>query len=175
MLRDAPITSKTACFCLIDQRTFQCHWATVEAVAQRKREGYKIEVFYFLAQGWLDRAWASTKDAARLAAWWGNGDYEQFRALQSVERAQVFCKRFRDELGYAYSEAFPIYRQGRGSGTMYYMIHASDHPDACPLMSRAYGLVQPEVNAVDLPLPFPEPPSASTAKAPADHPARTPV
>ena len=99
MLRDAPITSKTACFCLIDQRTFQCHWATVEAVARRKREGYKIEIFYFLAQGWLDRAWASTKDTGRLAAWWGNDDYEQFRALQSVERARVFCKRFRDGCG----------------------------------------------------------------------------
>lgn len=53
MLRDAPITSKTACFCLIDQRTFECHWTTVEAIAQYKREGYKIELFYFLAQnGW---------------------------------------------------------------------------------------------------------------------------
>ena len=50
MLEGAPITAKTACFCLIDQRTFQCHWTTVEAVAQYKREGYKIELFYFLAQ-----------------------------------------------------------------------------------------------------------------------------
>ena len=175
MLRDAPITSKTACFCLIDQRTFQCHWATVEAVARRKREGYKIEIFYFLAQGWLDRAWASTKDTGRLAAWWGNDDYEQFRALQSVERARVFCKRFRDELGYTYAEPFPIYRKGGGSRTMYYMIHASDHPEACSLMSRAYRLVQPEANAVDLPLPFPEPPPTPTAMAPADHPVRTPL
>ena len=27
MLEGAPITAKTACFCLIDQRTFQCHWS----------------------------------------------------------------------------------------------------------------------------------------------------
>ena len=156
MLRDAPITPKTACFCLVDQRTFQCHWATVEAVAQRKREDrYKIEVFYFLAQGWLDRAWAAIKAPGLLAAWWGNDDYEQFRALQSVERAAAFCKRFRDDLGYAYSEAFPIYEQGRGSRTMYYMIHASEHPEACSLMSRAYALVRPEVNAADGNLPFP--------------------
>ena len=33
MLKEAPIGPKTACFCLIDQRTFECHWATVEAVA----------------------------------------------------------------------------------------------------------------------------------------------
>ena len=155
MLREAPITPKTACFCLIDQRTFQCHWATVRAVAQRKHyDDYKVEVFYFLAQGWIDRAWASTRNAGLLEAWWGNRDYEQFRVRQSVERALVFCKRFRDELGYRYSEAFPIYRQGHGSRTMYYMIHASDHPDACALMSRAYGLVRPEVNAIDVPLPL---------------------
>ena len=67
MLRDAPITPKTACFCLIDQRTFQCHWATVRAVAQRKQhDDYKIEVFYFLAQGWIDRAWAGTRNAGLL-------------------------------------------------------------------------------------------------------------
>ena len=162
MLRDAPITSKTACFCLVDQRTFQCHWATVEAVARHKREGYKIELFYFLAQGWIDRAWASTRDAWRLAAWWGNSNYEQFRALQSVARAQFFCKRFRDELGYAYSVPFAIRQQGKGSRTMYYMIHASDHPEACSLMSRAYALVQPRVNAVDQLLPFPSIPCAPT-------------
>ena len=175
MLRDAPITPKTACFCLIDQRTFQCHWATVQAVAQRKRhDDYKIELFYFLAQGWIDRAWASIRNAGLLEAWWGNGDYEQFRARQSVERAQVFCKRFRDELGYRYSEAFPIYRQGHGSKTiMYYMIHASDHPVACALMSRAYGLVHPEVNAVDVPLPLPEPTLDSVTAPPLDRAVRT--
>ena len=71
MLNDALITPKTACFCLIDQRTFECHWTTVEAIARHKRQGYKIELFYFLAQKWLDRAWASTRDAKKLAAWWG--------------------------------------------------------------------------------------------------------
>ena len=77
MLNETPITSKTACFCLIDQRTFECHWTTVEAVARYKREGYKIELFYFLAQTWLDRAWASTQNKEKLAAWWGNGDHER--------------------------------------------------------------------------------------------------
>ena len=89
-----------------------------------------------------------------MAAWWGNNGYEQFRGLQSVERAQAFCKRFREELGYAYATPFPIRQRGRGSKTMCYMIHASDHPDACSLMSRAYALVHPRVNAVDQPLPF---------------------
>ena len=92
-----------------------------------------------------------------------------------MERAQVFCKRFRDELGYRYSEAFPIYRQGHGSRAMYYMIHASDHPDACALMSRAYGLVRPEVNAVDVPLPLAELPLDSVTAPPVDRAVRSAV
>ena len=142
MLTDAPITPKKACFCLIDQRTFECHWSTVQAVARYKPEGYKIEVFYFLAQGWLDRAWASTRDEARLAAWWGNEDYKEFRDLSSVERARTLCRRFREELDYSYADPFSIHEKGQGSRTMYYMIHASDHPEACKLMSRAYQQVQ---------------------------------
>ena len=72
----AAITSKTACF-RDDQRTFQMsldHRGS--QVARYKREGYKIELFYFLAQRWLDRAWASTSEE-RPAAWWGNGDHER--------------------------------------------------------------------------------------------------
>ncbi len=119
MLQEAPIKPTTACFCLIDQRTFECHWATVEAVARHKPKGYKVEVFYFLAQGWIDRAWASTKAEGKLAAWWGNEDYESFRARSSIDRAQTLCKRFRDELGYAYSRPFTIHQKGRkGSRVM---------------------------------------------------------
>ena len=154
MLKDAPITPKTACFCLIDQRTFECDWATVEAVAQYKRQGYKIEIFYFLAQGWIDRAWASTREKGRLAAWWGNNNYKRFRALSSVERALALCERFRNELGYAYSDPFAIHKKGKGSRTMYYMIQASDHPEACRLMSRAHQRVHPNENGIDMRLPW---------------------
>ena len=157
MLQEAPITPKTACFCLIDQRTFECDWATVAAVARHKTEGSKIEVFYFLAQGWIDRAWASTKKEGKLAAWWGNEEYESFRALSSVARAQALRRRFLDELGYAYSEPFAIHQKGKGSRVMYYMIHASDHPVACHLMSRAYRKAQPPLTEELRPLPFPGP------------------
>ena len=138
MLNEARIGPKTACFCLMDQRTFECQWSVVRAVARHKRNGYKIEVFYFLAQGWIDRAWRSIKDPKRLAAWWGNENYEEFRGLSSPERAEALCKRFVRELGYAYAFPFAIHKKGGGSRTMYYMIHASDHPEACKLMSRAY-------------------------------------
>ena len=96
ILEGAAIGTKTACFCLIDQRTFECHWATVEAVARHKAEGRKIELFYFLAQGWLDRA-QSRASEEKLRAWWGNGDYGQFLGLRSYERANALCRRFRDE------------------------------------------------------------------------------
>ena len=137
MLSEAPIGPKTACFCLIDQRTFECHWATVEAVARHKREGFKIELFYFLAQGWLDRAW-STSRPEKLRAWWGNSDYWRFLERRSYDRPNTLCRRFRDELGYEYSTPFAIQEKGEGSRTMYYMIHASDHPRAARLMSEAY-------------------------------------
>ncbi len=141
MLQEAAITEKTACFCLVDQRTFECSWDTIKSIAAFKSHGYKIELFYFLAQGWIDRAWASTRQEGRLAAWWGNDHYEQFRTRSSFERARVFCRRFKDELGYAYSDPFAIHEKGERSRIMYYMIHASDHPAACNLMSRAYRLV----------------------------------
>ena len=138
MLRDAPIGPKTACFCLIDQRTFECHWATVRAIAEYKKEGFKIELFYFLAQAWLDRAWQSIRGDHKLKAWWGNKGYDEFLGHRSLERANALCQRFRNELHYAYADPFSIHEKGKGSRTMYYMIHASDHPRAVTLMSQAY-------------------------------------
>ena len=44
MLDDAQIRDNTPCFCLIDQRTFECNWSTVETIAKYKRAGHKIEV-----------------------------------------------------------------------------------------------------------------------------------
>ena len=79
-----------------------------------KREGYKIELFYFLAQKWLDRAWASTRDGKKLAAWWGNGDHKHFRTLRSVERAIALCKRFRRRTGLCVCGSVRDSRKGSG-------------------------------------------------------------
>jgi three-Cys-motif partner protein len=49
ILRDCTITEKTAAFCLLDQRAFECHWSTVRKLAAFKKEGPKIELFYFFA------------------------------------------------------------------------------------------------------------------------------
>ena len=49
----------------------------------------------------------------------GKGDHERFRALPAVERSRALCNRFRDELGYTYSDPFSIHEKGEGSRTMY--------------------------------------------------------
>lgn len=140
MLSDAGIGPRTATFCLIDQRTLECHWDTVRTISDYK-PGYKIEIFYFLAQAWIDRAMKSTTKFARLSRWWGDEDYKRFIDLKSVERAWALCQKFKD-LGYTYVHPFSIHESGTVSKTMYYMIHASDHPKAQSLMAQAYNKVK---------------------------------
>jgi three-Cys-motif partner protein len=140
VLASGRITEKTATFALLDQRTFECRWATVEQLARHKT-GTKIEIFYFLATGWLDRSIAAVRrpeTAAKLAAWWGRADWRSLQGKESIARAKLVAARFKDELGYKYAYPYPIHDQARGGRTMYHMIHATDHPEASPLMIRAY-------------------------------------
>jgi three-Cys-motif partner protein len=131
------IRESTATFCLLDQRTFECEWRTVECLAKHKVER-KIELFYFLATGWLDRSIRATKDADRLRRWWGRDDWRSLLSINSRERALSFCDRFKRELGYTHATPWPIYSKETGGRVMYYMIHATDHDDAPLLMNRAY-------------------------------------
>lgn len=140
MLDDAPIGERTPCFCLIDQRTFECNWSTVKTIAEYKQAGHKIELFYFLAERWLDRSVAALRHTSNLADWWGAPGVEDFLALRNVHRAQRMCERFK-ELGYRFVEPFSIHEHGRSSRTVYYMIFASDHEEAIQLMGRAYNRV----------------------------------
>lgn len=132
------IRESEATFCLLDQHTFECHWATVEALARHKKEKSKIELFYFFPQGWFDRALAGQKDLAVLRDWWGNDDWEQLKPLNGQNRAQLICDRLKQELGYQHAYSFPILEKPSGGRVMYYMIHATDHDDAPKLMYRAY-------------------------------------
>jgi three-Cys-motif partner protein len=150
VLRSSAIKDKEATFCLLDQRTFECTWRTVAALAAHKRSGMKIEVFYFLANLWLDRALAAATTPAKrreIRRWWGNDDWERLRDMRQPDRARLFAKRLQS-LGYAYAMEWPIYERKGGKGhVMYYMIHATDHPEAPKLMRRAYN------NAVNAPEP----------------------
>lgn len=140
ILRSGNITEKTATFALLDQRTFECDWATVKKLAQFKK-GRKIEIFYFFPTGWIDRSIAAIRNAQsiqRAETWWGKDDWRSLRGLQSVERANMVAQRFKAELGYRWSYPYAIHDAARGGRTMYHMIHATDHDEASPLMLRAY-------------------------------------
>ena len=140
LLNSGSIRESEATFCLLDQHTFECHWATVEALARHKSNGKKIEIFYFLANSWIERALAVQKNVAVLHHWWGNESYTILRALNAQSRSLVLCDRFKTELGYRSAKAYPIWERERGSGgrLMYFMIHATDHPLAPFQMVRAY-------------------------------------
>jgi three-Cys-motif partner protein len=139
VLRRCKITDNTASFCLLDQRTFECHWKTVETIAKFKKSGHKIELFYFLASGWLDRALkGTTKNTDQIESWWGNKDWQKLQGMNSYPRAEIFANRFCNELGYAHAYSWPIYERGPQGRIMYHMVHATDHPEAPKLMNRAY-------------------------------------
>ena len=138
LLDSGAIREKEATFCLLDQRTFQCKWSTLKALAQYKSSSHKIELFYFLAAKWFDRAWAAVGNNETRKEWWGRSDLDQLMGLKNNDRAQFLGDRIKDELGYASVKPWPIFQRYGGGATMYYMIHATDHPAAPMLMSRAY-------------------------------------
>jgi three-Cys-motif partner protein len=138
ILARSKIDEKTAAFCLIDQRTFECEWETVRKLAQHKKQT-KIEIFYFLASGWLDRSIeGTTRNISTVERWWGRPDWAELRKMSTWPRAFAVAKRLKDELGYAYAYPFPIYDRQQRRRLMYHMVHASDHAEAPKLMNRAY-------------------------------------
>ena len=142
ILDPAVIGAAEATFCLLDQRTFECHWETVVKLARFKGSpGYKIELFYFLANAWLDRAIAASTSfggQAEIDEWWGGDGWKVLLGAHHTARANLVAERFRTELGYRFAQPYEIYAREEGTRVMYYMIHATDHPAAPNLMARAY-------------------------------------
>ena len=134
VLREPGLGPKVASFCLLDQRTFECSWETVQKIARHKTDN-KIEIFYFLGTSWLDRSMSGIKDKSRLDRWWGNDGWRQLKGLRPQQRSELICSRFCDELGYRYAYGWPIMSKKHGGRIMYYMVHASDHDDAPKLMA----------------------------------------
>jgi three-Cys-motif partner protein len=142
ILRPGVLGPREATFCLIDQHTFECRWDTLEAIAHYK-SAPKIELLYFIGYGWLDRAFAAistAQGAAEVQAWWGRDDLPALTRLRGVERVTAFAERFANELDYEYVAPWPI--RDKNGRVMYYLVHASDHPEAPKLMLRAYRKVQ---------------------------------
>ena len=141
-LRATPVREKEASFCLLDQRSTECSWETVKAVAGHKGSsgGNKIEIFYFLPQGWIDRTIKSWRIDVenRCRTWWGKEGVMDFLNLNSFDRGRLMAKRFKDELGYKHSYPFPIQKEGEQGCVMFWMIHATDHDRASTLMMQAY-------------------------------------
>ena len=150
------ITQKEATFCLLDQRTFECHWKTLQKLAQYKKPPErKIELLYFLGVGWLHRALSGIRKGDKAQLWWGDANWGDLRAMTAFQIVELACQRFRSELGYAFVAAYPIFDKNEGERVMYYMIHASDHDEAPALMVRAhYKAVRARPSAVQEPLKF---------------------
>jgi three-Cys-motif partner protein len=138
LLNKKTIAEREATFCLLDQRTFECHWKTVKALAEYKTEGRKIELFYFLASKWLKRALSGVKNKALIDHWWGRDDWESLKTMKPHAYANLVVARFKNELGYKSAKPWPIFKSGQFGEVMYYMIHATDHEAAPALMRRAY-------------------------------------
>ncbi len=138
-LQANPIKETEATFCLLDQRTFECNWDTVKAIAAHKTKGNKIELLYFLAQGWLDRSLAALKrNPEGVLTRWAGPKWKELVDAHPAERPDVLRRRFQEELGYRYAAYFPIFKKGSKTRIMFYLIHASDHDQAMGLMRRAY-------------------------------------
>jgi three-Cys-motif partner protein len=144
VLNSGVVTDREATFALLDQRTTECEWRTVEALANHKKGDTKVELFYFFPTGWVGRTIDAQKNTEVLDRWWGDGTWKQLRGIKSNQASEIMAHRFQ-ELGYLDVKAWPITKQEKGQGrVMYHMIHATDHPEAPKLMFRAYkNLVSP--------------------------------
>jgi three-Cys-motif partner protein len=138
ILRSKYITEKEATFALLDQRMFECHWKTLEKLANKKRD-MKIELFYFFGLGWVKRALAGvTKNKEIIACWWGRNDHNELKEKTRDQISEMLAERLKKELGYKHVIAYPIYKREGNNIVMYQMLHATDHDAAPELMNRAY-------------------------------------
>jgi three-Cys-motif partner protein len=150
ILSSRRIGEKEATFCLLDQRTFECHWNTVKKLAgYRTGKPNKFELFYFLAGWWYRRAVTAIKRDSVLVNWWGRNDWPDLREKNLLAVKDEMVARFKSKLGYKSAKAWPILdKAGRD---MYFMIHATDYLGAPSLMERAYSeAIQPAERAVQL-------------------------
>jgi three-Cys-motif partner protein len=139
ILEGGKITQKEATFCLLDQRTFECHWETVKKLAAyKKTPNKKVELLYFLGVGWLHRSISGIRKTEKMENWWGGDDWRKLKTMKHFDIAELVRSRFEQELGYRSAAAYPIYDRAEGNKVMYYMIHASDHNEAPLLMVRAH-------------------------------------
>lgn len=98
ILKPGNITD-SAVFCLLDQRTFECHWASVKLIAEYRRDAAtKIEQFYFLATSWIERSFSGVRHPQLIKDWWGRADSSDVMKWSWNKVLEETLSRFRDEL-----------------------------------------------------------------------------
>jgi three-Cys-motif partner protein len=148
-LRGGYLTPSASVFALLDQRSTECHWASVRQLAGRSARPipgstvrrYKIELLYFLGSSWIHRSLRASKHPEKLreiANWWGKDDWSSLLGMSQANLVKRFADRFVSELGYGFVHRYPIYRTSTGVQKAYYLIHATDHPEGPKLMQRAF-------------------------------------
>jgi three-Cys-motif partner protein len=150
------ISPKEATFCLLDQRTFECEWSTLQKLASYKLPpNNKIELLYFLGVGWLHRAFSGIRNNEKMVRWWGSPHWRHLTKMASYDIAEEVRRRFNLELKYKHVAAYPIFESKENNKVMYYMIHASDHEEAPALMVRAHrSAVRAIERSAQIPLSF---------------------
>ncbi|MBO6903154.1 MAG: three-Cys-motif partner protein TcmP [Rhizobiaceae bacterium] len=118
ILGSGKIKEKVATFCLIDQFAVECHWSTLRLIAEHKpAPARKIELFYFLATGWLGRSLGGhTRNLDRPELWWGDDSWKSLIGTTGQQVAVKMSERFRDELGYRHVRPYPIFARDKGGG-----------------------------------------------------------
>lgn len=140
ILKSPKLRRSTPMFVLLDQRTAECHWASVQAIAARAGRR-KIEFLYFLGVGWLLRSLATSTTEERqreLDLWWGGSGWRGLIGSDQTRLVKAVCDRFASEFGYEHVTPWPVFKDEEGKRKMFYLIHASDHPKAPHLMRQAY-------------------------------------
>lgn len=139
VLTSGNIKEKEATFALLDQRSFECDWATVCKLAGHKKSGNKIELFYFFPTGWLNRSISGLKNDkdGRMEKWWGDASWKELLGKRSHQQVAMMVQRIQ-ALGYVDVKSWPICEHENGGRVMYHMIHATDHLEAPKLMYRSY-------------------------------------
>ncbi len=152
ILYSSKLKRRTAIFALLDQRNTECHWATVKALAARAGNT-KIELLYFLGVSWLHRSLTQSQRPERIAEidrWWGGSGWSALKDLDQTTIVKVVADRFAQELGYRHVKPYPIYQSEDGKRVSFFLIHASDHPEAPKLMDRSYLEIIGDTPDVDL-------------------------
>lgn len=140
ILKSHRLTRRAAIFALLDQRNTECHWATLQALSNRAGR-HKIELMYFFGTSWIHRSLRTSSTPKRIAEitrWWGGEGWHDLFDLSQTQIAQTMADRFANELDYHYVNYYPVFQDEKGKKAAFYLIHASDHPEAPKLMARAY-------------------------------------